>query len=89
VSAIPHRAPNTTANALVLTVHAVLSPAAARGHKSPASPSHPPGARRRHIARYFGPLPPSLGVQRGPSTSVALQSTQFGGFTLSRSPSRS
>ena len=34
-----------------------------------------------YIKRYLGPLPPSRGVQRGPSTSVALQSTQFGGFT--------
>ena len=38
-----------------------------------------------HIRRYFGPLPPSRGVQRGPSTSVALQSTQLGAFTLSLS----
>lgn len=36
-----------------------------------------------HIKRYFGPLPPSRGVHRGPTTSVALQSTQFGGFTRS------
>src|SRR2546428_1611826 len=28
----------------------------------------------RYIRLYFGPLPPSRGVQRGPSTSVALQS---------------
>ena len=31
------------------------------------------------MSRYLGPLPPSRGVQRGPSTSVALQSTQLGG----------
>src|SRR2546425_4136234 len=37
-----------------------------------------------YIRLYFGPLPPSRGVQRGPSTSVALQSTQFGAFTRSR-----
>lgn len=42
-----------------------------------------------YIRRYFGPLPPSRGVQRGPSTSVALQSTQLGAFTLSSSPARS
>src|SRR3954469_12159758 len=42
-----------------------------------------------HINRYFGPLPPSLGVHLGPMTSVALQSTQFAGLTTSRSPSRS
>ena len=46
-------------------------------------------AHRDHIARYFGPLPPSRGVHRGPSTSVALQSMQFAGLTTSRSPSRS
>ena len=48
--------------------------------------------RRRKIAQptaghyirlYLGPLPPSRGVQRGPTTSVALQSTQLGGFTRS------
>src|SRR5437667_7290645 len=37
-----------------------------------------------YIRLYFGPLPPSRGVQRGPSTSVALQSTQLGAFTRSR-----
>jgi hypothetical protein len=42
-----------------------------------------------YIPRYLGPLPPSRGVHRGPSTSVALQSTQLGGFTLSPSPTRS
>src|SRR2546429_7141620 len=36
-----------------------------------------------YIRLYLGPLPPSRGVQRGPSTSVALQSTQLGGFTRS------
>jgi hypothetical protein len=45
-----------------------------------------PGA---YIARYLGPLPPSRGVHRGPSTSVALQSTQLGGFTRSSLPTRS
>ncbi len=39
--------------------------------------------RGRYIALYFGPLPPSRGVQRGPKTSVALQSMQFGAFTRS------
>ena len=39
--------------------------------------------RRSYMRLYFGPLPPSLGVHRGPTTSVALQSTQFGAFTLS------
>jgi len=43
----------------------------------------------RHICRYFGPLPPSLGVHLGPSTSVALQSMQLAGLTTNRSPSRS
>ncbi len=33
------------------------------------------------ILLYFGPLPPSLGVQRGPNTSVALQSMQLGALT--------
>src|SRR6185437_8269065 len=42
-----------------------------------------PAGKRDHMRLYFGPLPPSRGVQRGPSTSVALQSTQFGGFTRS------
>ena len=42
-----------------------------------------------YIRRYLGPLPPSRGVQRGPSTSVALQSTQLGAFTLSSPPTRS
>jgi len=42
-----------------------------------------------YIARYLGPLPPSRGVHRGPSTSVALQSTQLGGFTRSSLPARS
>src|SRR4051812_20784840 len=42
--------------------------------------------RSPYILRYFGPLPPSRGVQRGPSTSVALQSMQFGAFTTSLSP---
>src|SRR5687767_10505682 len=42
-----------------------------------------------HMSRYFGPLPPSRGVQRGPSTSVALQSIQFGGLTRSSFPTRS
>jgi len=42
-----------------------------------------------HINRYFGPLPPSRGVHLGPNTSVALQSTQLGAFTLSSSPTRS
>ena len=42
-----------------------------------------------YIARYWGPLPPSRGVQRGPRTSVALQSTQLGGLTRSSSPTRS
>src|SRR6185503_14016012 len=42
-----------------------------------------------YILRYRGPLPPSRGVQRGPSTSVALQSMQLGGFTRSSSPTRS
>ena len=37
-----------------------------------------------YINRYFGPLPPSRGVQRGPRTSVALQSMQFGGLTTQR-----
>jgi hypothetical protein len=36
-----------------------------------------------HIRLYAGPLPPSRGVQRGPITSVALQSTQLGAFTTS------
>src|SRR5207247_2038563 len=36
-----------------------------------------------HILLYLGPLPPSRGVQRGPTTSVALQSTQFGALTRS------
>src|SRR2546425_3106398 len=36
-----------------------------------------------HIPLYLGPLPPSRGVQRGPTTSVALQSTQFGALTRS------
>src|SRR5256886_17180720 len=34
-----------------------------------------------YIRLYLGPLPPSRGVPLGPSTSVALQSTQFGAFT--------
>src|SRR2546428_9665587 len=34
-----------------------------------------------YIRLYLGPLPPSRGVHLGPSTSVALQSTQFGAFT--------
>src|SRR5258708_18692798 len=38
---------------------------------------------------YFGPLPPSRGVQRGPNTSVALQSTQFGALIRSPPPSAS
>ena len=42
-----------------------------------------------YIRLYAGPLPPSRGVHRGPMTSVALQSTQFGAFTTSRSPSSS
>src|SRR2546426_2336513 len=29
-----------------------------------------------YIRLYLGPLPPSRGVHRGPSTSVALQSTR-------------
>ena len=37
-----------------------------------------------YMRLYFGPLPPSRGVHRGPRTSVALQSTQFG--ALMRSP---
>lgn len=41
-------------------------------------PSHPPVGR---------PTPPSRGVHIGPSTSVALQSTQLGRFTLNSSPS--
>jgi hypothetical protein len=45
--------------------------------------------RAAYIARYLGPLPPSRGVHRGPTTSVALQSTQLGGFTRSSSPTRS
>src|SRR2546430_11191211 len=36
-----------------------------------------------YIRLYLGPLPPSRGVHLGPSTSVALQSTQFGAFTRS------
>lgn len=43
----------------------------------------------RYICLYAGPLPPSRGVQRGPITSVALQSMQLGAFTTSRSPRRS
>ena len=45
--------------------------------------------RRHHILRYFGPLPPSLGVHRGPKTSVALQSIQFGAFTRKAPSTRS
>jgi hypothetical protein len=41
-----------------------------------------------YIRWYFGPLPPSRGVQRGPTTSVALQSTQFCALTTSLSPWR-
>ncbi len=41
-----------------------------------------------HIVRYFGPLPPSRGVQRGPSTSVALQSMQLGAL-ITRLPASS
>jgi len=44
-------------------------------------PRGPHLLHRRYIRLYFGPLPPSRGVHRGPSTSVALQSTQFGAFT--------
>lgn len=47
------------------------------------------GKPRHYMRRYFGPEPPSRGVQRGPTTSVALQSTQFGAFTRRVSPSRS
>src|SRR5438552_15236851 len=36
-----------------------------------------------HILLYLGPLPPSRGVQRGPRTSVALQSPQLGALTRS------
>jgi len=39
--------------------------------------------RQYYIRLYFGPLAPSRGVHRGPSTSVALQSTQFGALTRS------
>lgn len=45
------------------------------------TPSPRSAGRGRHIARYLGPLPPSRGVHRGPSTSVALQSTQLGALT--------
>src|SRR6266566_3388870 len=38
-------------------------------------------AAATYMRLYLGPLPPSRGVQRGPSTSVALQSTQLGAFT--------
>jgi len=48
-------------------------PACNSMHMDPAS---------SHMRRYLGPLPPSRGVQRGPSTSVALQSTQLGALTL-------
>jgi hypothetical protein len=42
-----------------------------------------------HIRRYFGPLPPSLAVHRGPITSVALQSMQLAGLTTSLPSTRS
>ena len=66
-----------------------------RGTTTPACCSSTPtcsgrsASGRRYMTRYLGPLPPSRGVQRGPSTSVALQSTQFGAFTRSSSPTRS
>src|SRR6267378_2008498 len=41
----------------------------------------PTAGTKSYIRLYLGPLPPSRGVHRGPSTSVALQSTQFGAFT--------
>src|SRR5262245_50995164 len=56
-----------------------------RWHVSPPLASN----ARAHMRLYFGPLPPSRGVQRGPSTLVALQSTQFGALTTRRSPWRS
>src|SRR5690242_7065774 len=34
-----------------------------------------------YMKRYLGPDPPSRGVHRGPTTSVALQSTQLGALT--------
>src|SRR4051812_28745164 len=54
-----------------------------------SSATHVTGSQGAHMSRYLGPLPPSRGVHRGPSTSVALQSTQFGGLTRSSSPTRS
>src|SRR5437879_5240638 len=44
---------------------------------------------RAYIRLYLGPLPPSRGVQRGPSTSVALQSMPFGALTRSPPSTRS
>jgi len=51
--------------------------------------SRPGRFNERHILLYRAPLPPSRGVQRGPMSSVALQSMQFAGLTTNRSPSRS
>jgi hypothetical protein len=65
---------------------------AAPGRSANVGAYRPRNALQRagvYMDRYLGPLPPSRGVQRGPSTSVALQSTQLGGFTRSSSPTRS
>src|SRR6266540_2231364 len=52
-----------------------------RGGKSTGPAQKWCAGATRHICLYLGPLPPSRGVQRGPTTSVALQSTQFGALT--------
>ena len=68
---------------------------ARRGNSPPLPPIFPVTlrlcvrSRRSYIRLYAGPLPPSRGVQRGPTTSVALQSMQLGAFTTSVSPLRS
>ena len=61
-------------------------PTGSRSAVARARPIRRPAPTSRDTS---GPLPPSRGVQRGPSTSVALQSTQFGGLTRSSSPTRS
>src|SRR5439155_756004 len=55
----------------------------APGRPVEPDPPMPTGASSagRYIRLYLCRLPPSRGVHRGPRTSVALQSTQFGAFT--------